>query len=754
MTQNIQDKVDKIFADEYINNKRLLFSPKAKIPPKNNKNNNDNQINATVKVEKTTENTNYRTSSSKNKKPYVKKIKDNSNKCLININTEKKKENNFKNEKNERKETSEEDIVKIKRKKKEEKIEKDKKEKETQEKEAQEKEKREKEKREKEKREKEKREKEKREKEKKEKEKKQKEKEKEKEKEKQEKEKQEKEKQEKEKKEKQDNEELDFNAMLNIDDDDYLTKYQSKRNRGKSHHIKSKIEVLPVFKGILNKDFKNKKKPKIDYENIKGVKEKIEEEEDNNLSDETISKGKEKNKNRNDSISKTKKSVIIKGDALNKIRGSIIGSKNEVIKNDENSICKSNSRSPNLKSKKKQKVMSTTKYIKHKNSREKSINSNVHLSQKKINQRKKSSKLVVKKDSFNASIIFSNNDADSNNDIGSPENGNKKEKEIDKDKDIDFVDFKISDSSDFKSSQLSNDSEKKPEPNTNKKSLYQNNKSSKCVEYLEIKKTSQFNNLSKKNMSHKKLGFENINKDEKKRNKSNKKLKYDNNKDINSKKEDYSSTNKFQSKDSCKIVKNYVHRFESHITNIKPLRINTIINNSEIKKVKNKKKKIFSSQFQISKKVNNIFIANGNGKNNNIYESSNHKMNIINPGTFISIEYNLNKDNKNNNNIDNNCNNGIINNYNNGNTNNLSSFRRVNQDKNKIPDQRDNQENNQASLIKDIIDCNDSETRNNQIQQKKKEYNDDNNNNIVSNSNNNPVIYKNSKNKKKCFCCL
>ena len=80
-------------------------------------------------------------------------------------------------------------------------------------------------------------------------------------------------------------------------------------------------------------------------------------------------------------------------------------------------------------------------------------------------------------------------------------------------------------------------------------------------------------------MSHKKLGFENINKKKKKRNKSNKKLKYDNNKDLNSKKEDYSSTSKFQSKDSYKIVKNYVHRFESNITNIKQLRINTIINN-------------------------------------------------------------------------------------------------------------------------------------------------------------------------------
>jgi hypothetical protein len=296
MTKNIQDKIDEIFLDEEINNKRLLFSPKKVNQSKtykNNDKNNDNQINATAKVEKSTETTFYRTSSSKTRKQHIKKIKENpdGNKPILKVlnDMERNKENNLANEINDKKEIKRELTLKIKQKKKEEKEEKEKEEKEKQEKEKKEKEKQEKEKRERKEKEKEKREKEKREKEKREKEKKEKEKQ---EKEKQEKEKQEKEKekQEKEKQEKKDDK--DNQKELNIDDEDFpISRYQSRRGRGKSHHIKNKMEV---FKGILNKDLKKKKKSKVEFEDIINIKEKIEEE--NNLSDEKNNKDKDKDK--------------------------------------------------------------------------------------------------------------------------------------------------------------------------------------------------------------------------------------------------------------------------------------------------------------------------------------------------------------------------------------------------------------------------------------------------------------------------
>ena len=738
MTKNIQDKIDEIFSDEYINNKRLLFSPKKLSQSKtykNNDKNKDNRINATVKVEKSTETTNYRTSSSKTRKQHIKNINENpdGNKPILKAlnDMEKNKENNLANEINDKKELKRELTLKIRQKKKEEKEEKEKQEKEKQEKEKQEKEKRERKEKEKEKKEKEKREKEKKEKEKKE------------------KEKQEKEKQEKEKEEKKDDK--DDKKELNIDDEDFpISRYQSRRGRGKSHHIKSKMEV---FKGILNKDLKKKKKSKVEFDDIINIKEKIEEE--NNLSDEKNNKDKDKGKvkpkdkdkdkdkeklkNRTYSVVKKKKSICLKGDALNKIRGNIIESKIEINKENDNnnSLLKINSKSPKLKHKKGPKIMSTTKNFYHKNTKGESINSNIHLSQKKCShaKSKKGSKLLGKKNSFNASIIFSNNDADSNNSIGSLANGKENKNNEDK---KDIIDFKISDSSDFKSS---NDSDKKPEQKTEQKSNYKRNKSSKCIDSFGTnKKISK--RESKKNISHKKIDYDNNNnKDEKKKNKSNKKLKMDGNKEYISKKEEISSAYKLQSRDSSKYLKNNIHKFDSRISNIKPLKMEPIYN-SDIKKVKNKRKIVFPSQYPISNKVSNLLIANGKENNNNLYENINNNMNIINPGTFISIEYNLSNSKKDTKHLDDNHNDLLINN-----NEKKSFFKKENKENYKSSSKRDIHENNQSSLIKEIHDNNDSETQNNQ---KIKEYNDNNN---VSNSNNNPVIYKNTKNTK-CFCCL
>ena len=53
-----------------------------------------------------------------------------------------------------------------------------------------------------------------------------------------------------------------------------------------------------------------------------------------------------------------------------------------------------------------------------------------------------------------------------------------------------------------------------------------------------------------------------------------------------------------------------------------------------------KKKKDIHIPYQISRRVNNIFIF-PKKNNNNIYESHNQNMNIISPGNIISIEYNI-----------------------------------------------------------------------------------------------------------------
>jgi hypothetical protein len=95
--------------------------------------------------------------------------------------------------------------------------------------------------------------------------------------------------------------------------------------------------------------------------------------------------------------------------------------------------------------------------------------------------------------------------------------------------------------------------------------------------------------------------------------------------------------------------------------------------NSEVKlkRINNKKKVGFTSQFQISRNVNNICIFPKKeikkDTKNNLYDSNNHNMNIINPGNFIAIEYNINHGKKRNKNLD--LNNNVI--YNNNEQNDL-----------------------------------------------------------------------------------
>ena len=87
---------------------------------------------------------------------------------------------------------------------------------------------------------------------------------------------------------------------IEIDDDDFpLEKYQQRRGRGKSHHIKNKMESMSVFKGILTKDSKKIKKQnfEIEKDNDKNIKiDEKKEEDENKVSNDELNKTKSKEK--------------------------------------------------------------------------------------------------------------------------------------------------------------------------------------------------------------------------------------------------------------------------------------------------------------------------------------------------------------------------------------------------------------------------------------------------------------------------
>ena len=106
-----------------------------------------------------------------------------------------------------------------------------------------------------------------------------------------------------EKQEKQEKEEIketdkenESKKDIEIDDDDFpLEKYQQRRGRGKSHHIKNKMESMSVFKGILTKDSKKIKKQnfEIEKDNDKNIKiDEKKEEDENKVSNDELNKTK------------------------------------------------------------------------------------------------------------------------------------------------------------------------------------------------------------------------------------------------------------------------------------------------------------------------------------------------------------------------------------------------------------------------------------------------------------------------------
>ena len=150
-------------------------------------------------------------------------------------------------------------------------------------------------------------------------------------------------------------------------------------------------------------------------------------------------------------------------------------------------------------------------------------------------------------------------------------------------------------------------------------------------------------------------------------------------------------------------------RKESHENaKIKPFVLDNESNSeTKLKKLNNKKKIGISSQFQISKKVNNLLFLPNHEKKDNFYINNNQ--NIINPDNYISLEYNknnINQDKKNNRNIEINSNTNMI--INNGSNNIFYSKKETKNDyietenNNKIQDKAE-EKNDTSNNLKDNI---------------------------------------------------
>ena len=69
---NIQEKINILFSDDIVENKRIVFSPNKQLPSKYNKNLPNNQIDIYNKNDNSMEMSNYKNSNSKKKKTYKK----------------------------------------------------------------------------------------------------------------------------------------------------------------------------------------------------------------------------------------------------------------------------------------------------------------------------------------------------------------------------------------------------------------------------------------------------------------------------------------------------------------------------------------------------------------------------------------------------------------------------------------------------------------------------------------------------------
>jgi hypothetical protein len=429
------------------------------------------------------------------------------------------------------------------------------------------------------------------------------------------------------------------------------------------------------------------------------------------------------------------KSQQKENNTINKIRGSIIESNAEIIKDNKNillnkSINNIKISGSKIKSKKKKKI-NMAKNIKNTESKVKKQNPkiNVFLSQKKAIYIQKRPNLKEKERSYSSSSLSSSSDSNSQNNNNN--NENKSENKKIKNKNMEKRQSKfinknnkndIDNESSFKSSCFSDDSKSNDNEANLNKNMDKNVKSSKNIEYPINKKLNDNKNEKKKKISNKKANIkENVEGEIKKNNK------------LIIKKKESTILNK-ESKDSSNFIKNNLDKNSSNSNSLKVESFNLENRNdsqNKLKRLSNKKKDIHMP-YQISRRVNNIFIF-PKEKNNNIYESHNQNMNIISPGNIISIEYNINHGKKNERNM------GINNNHiiiNNNESNNITYFKKDIHVKN---DDMDTQ-NNFPQRIKEINE--DKTNKNTQINQMS-----------IDKKNNTKKSEKKSK-KKFLFCCL
>ena len=675
---NIQEKITNLFSDDIIENKRLVYSPNKQIPSKYNKNLPDNQINIFNKNDNSLEISNYnKNSNSKKKKKHLKKIKDNlKNEDNPSLSKILTIISNIydNNIKNDEKDLKEEINLKSANKKNKEKKEESREIKES--------------------------------------------------------------KEIKDNKENKENKEIKMS--IDIDDDDYLNKYELKRSRGRSHHIKNKVESLACFKGILRRDSKkNNKKQKFELDKEDEIK--IEEKDKNIISDDEKNKNKEKKKNKSRNKIDNKSLIVHKmknkiNNTIGKIRGNIIDSNNE-IKNDNHKLKVNNSlfmKSAKVKSKRKKKI-NLSKY--KPNTKEKEFIQNLrHNSQKKIGMHKKVSK-IIKKESFESSSQISSF-SDNNKDNSLNKNYNEKKSEYKKKEKKSSLkninnDNKSSDNeSNFQSSKFSKES--KDDIFLSNSLIKHNYKSSKNVLFSKNIKTNNKTNNTKfkgknKKSSVRKANINSLNK------------LYNNKNQLTTKNDDDSYLKIEECKDSSNYIKTSLNPKESENIIINSFNSNDIQSSEiKVKKLSNKKKERVHSQFQISKNVNNVFIFPNKENKNNIYQNNNQNLNIINPSNIsniISIEYNNNLGKKSDKNLESNNNNITI---------------------------KNNQSNNITSLKKEtLIKIDEVETQNqfhNKLNEKKEiNSNKDNNNELINSKE--EIINNKKKSKKKskiklCFGCL
>ena len=448
----------------------------------------------------------------------------------------------------------------------------------------------------------------------------------------------------------------------NNEDDDFLfnAKLQYKRPRGKSYHIKNEFGSA-CFKGILSKDSKKLKKPKFDLkkenENNLKIEEKKEEEEElkKHEEDKSILKEKKKNNNINNNISfsmnKVKKNRL--NIEINKDVNDIKKNKsiNDSLNIEENQSPKSKSKK---KKKKKDKIAKCIKSeLKEKNSKQKLKRYNSI-----VNKNKTISPLIKgkKNDEQISSYTSSKMSGVSNSYLDSNDIKKKKSEKENNNKDNDSE-------ASFQSSYFSNDSQSNDDIIIHKKIIPKSYKSSKCIKYYNHIGSNNSNNKNKKS-SNKKLGmYENYNK--------------------NNNNMEFIHENKEESKSSSK----FIDKIEDETSKVKSFKLD---DNSELKlkRGSSKRKVSIPSQYQITKKENNLFILpEENSKNFNENKNINHNMNIVSPGNIISIEYNINHAKKNEKNLQVKNNEIIINN---NESNNITCYKKI-PNKNNINEIEDNQ---------------------------------------------------------------